>query len=725
MLKLRSLAQNGLNLLQEAVDLGFRRFLFRINYEITNRSGLRRRLHPVRPCHYTPKHCYMDVGEINRDIFNRLKREFFVPDKNDLLLSFKNGEYFDQKQVLQKAELGRKGTIECFSRWNANFGDPINWHFNPMRGIKWPNDVHWSQIMDYEPQCGDCKITWEVNRFPHIYDLVKAYIVTGDSQWVKEFARQVKLWEENNPYQGGMNWNSGQELAIRSLNWILAVSVMIDDAAISMEDIERLLRLFYLHGKHIADNIDYARMAVNNNHLIGEALALYVIGSYFPWMKGAGRWKSTGRHLLETECLKQFYNDGGYCQCSHNYHRLALQYYIWACRVSECLGEPLGEAVYSTMARSGEYLAAFMNSFDGALPNWGNNDGALLCLWNSCDFSDYRPLITTLKYLTTGKRAFDKGPWDEDLLWFFGSDALKAPVEPYQTTSLASFAKTGLHVLRQGAQDFAVFRCGSLPDRFGQADQLHVDIWWKGQNIAQDGGTFLYNDQLEYHRFFMGTKSHNTVVIDGKDQMLLYRRFKWLHRVKADIILISDNDHIPGIAGEHHGYQRLPGTVNHKRYVWSLGNGIYVIEDEISQQKQQIHHGQLHWLLSCWDVDITEETGFYSVIQHTPVGPYKLCLSVYQQQREPLQDASLQINKGKDGEVPDGWASRYYGEILPVYSVRLDCIFKHPLRFISIFGPVELEITHRIAESLFELRTAQTNYELDLINHEWRVTPSQ
>ena len=24
-------------------------------------------------------------------------------------------------------------------------------------------------------------------------------------------------------------------------------------------------------------------------------------------------------------------------------------------------------------------------------------------------------------------------------------------------------------------------------------DQLHLDLWWRGLNIAQDAGTYLYN----------------------------------------------------------------------------------------------------------------------------------------------------------------------------------------------------------------------------------------
>jgi len=118
--------------------------------------------------------------------------------------------------------------------------------------------VHWSRILQLESKCGDCKLTWEVNRFPHFYNWVRVYMITKDSRWVREFTKQIESWEENNFYRSGLNWSSGQELAIRALTWILALYVFVDDPAFQEEDFQRLMRLLYLHAEHIYANINFA-----------------------------------------------------------------------------------------------------------------------------------------------------------------------------------------------------------------------------------------------------------------------------------------------------------------------------------------------------------------------------------------------------------------------------------------------------------------------------------
>ncbi len=118
------------------------------------------------------------------------------------------------------------------------------------------------------------------------------------------------------------------------------------------------------------------------------------------------------------------------------------------------------------------------------------------------------------------------------------------------------------------------FRCGTPKDRFGQSDQNSVVIFIDGEEIAIDGGSYMYNDELEYHKYFMGTKSHNTVTIDGQDQMLLYRRFKWLYPSKSKMTVESENC----ISGEHFGYGRLYKGQVHKRSVKNEKGFISVVD---------------------------------------------------------------------------------------------------------------------------------------------------
>ncbi|MGC8690986.1 MAG: alginate lyase family protein [Caldisericum sp.] len=567
----------------------------------------------------------------------------------------------------------------------GDYGNPIDWHYNPKKNVSWPKDIHWSKVMKFEKVCGDIKLTWEVNRFPHLYYLVRAYIITKNSKYVKAFLEQLKHWETSNLYDYGVNWFSGQELAIRVLSWIYALYMMGDDNNFKEDDFQRLLKLIYLHALHIEKNISYAYYAVYNNHLIGEALALYIVGTLFPYFSESIRWKKRGKAILESEkCLGQFYKDGGYCQLSFNYQRLALHYYLWALRIAELNGDSFNEEIFDIMDRSAKFLYSFVNLEDGRLPNWGSNDGALLNPWTSCDYSDYRPLINSLSYITRKKRAFQGGPWDEELFWFFGKDSLNSDFEPYELKS-RSFQITGLHVLRANEGTFATLRCGDIFDRFGQADELHTDVWWKGLNIAIDGGSYLYNDELQYHKYFMGTSSHNTVVVNGEDQMLLFRRFKWLYLTKAKLLNFSEKY----VIGEHYGYKRLNEGIIHRREVQIINSEEFLILDQLTQKKNVFVNYDLHWLLNDFEFRIEQiDRNISKVTLFTPKGKYYIFFS-------SDIGCKLVINRAvEDNKNPDGWQSRYYGEKIPALSLHFICSSKKGVKFFTFFTAKEKNYFH-------------------------------
>lgn len=656
------------NIFEELKLLGIKGSLFRIYYELKLKIGSKKF-----------GLFFNNTKEIKIDIetWRRKKNNIFFPSTTEAKRGLNTLLLEESKRgIIGVAEKAMKGEILCFSKWHGNYGNPINWHLNPTTGISWPRDIHWQKVMKYEKNCGDIKLTWEINRFPHLYYFVRAYVLTEDKKYVKAFCNQLRTWDEQNPYGYGVNWFNGQELAIRLLSWIYAIYMMGDDDSLTEEDFQRFVKLLYLHTRHIEENISYAYYAVHNNHLIGEALGLYISGTLFPYFLESERWRKKGKEILEGKrCLNQFYTDGGYCQLSFNYQRLALHYYVWALRVAELNGERFNREIYTIMDKSAMFLSACMNREDGTLPNWGANDGALLSPWTTCDCRDYRPLINALSYITRRKRAFESGPWDEELLWFFGQESLDSEIEPYHLQS-ESYPTTGLHILRNSENTFGMFRCGTVRDRFGQADQLHVDIWWNGFNIAIDGGSYLYNDELQYHRYFMGTKSHNTVTVDSQDQMLLYRRFKWLYWTKAHLLNYSDKY----AEGEHCGYRRLGNALTHRRAFKTLGASSFLVEDFLTQNGNTIHAFDLHWLIQDfpWTVYKIEENK-YVITFVTPKGNYYLFI-------ESDKDAELTINRAKDDILcPDGWQSGYYGEKRPALSLHLVSNSENECTFVSLF----------------------------------------
>jgi hypothetical protein len=363
------------------------------------------------------------------------------------------------------------------------------------------------------------------------------------------------------------------------MSWLFGLNVFSHHGTIPADLQTELGKHIAACGAHIAQHIEYARDSVYNNHLLSEALALYIAGRVLPDVETAPAWVAEGRRLLEQEANHQVYPDGAYIQQSHNYHRFAIQIYLWALGFARSHSDPIPPDWIRALERSLDFLLAHQNPADGRLPNYGAHDGALPLPLSSCDFSDFRPTLQAASIMTRQERVFHCGPWDEMAVWFCGPSALDLPLRKVNRTSV-SFSHTGYHVLRgRQPENFAAFRCGTILDRFSQIDMLHLDVWWRGHNVLADPGSYLYNGPEEWHDHFLRTESHNTVQVDGRDQMLHYRKFKCLYWTRAGLLRFEDNADWALCEGEHYGYQRHPGRCVHRRSVLFLKDDLWVVVD--------------------------------------------------------------------------------------------------------------------------------------------------
>jgi asparagine synthase (glutamine-hydrolysing) len=511
---------------------------------------------------------------------------------------------------------------------------------------------------------------------------------------------------ECNPGGQGIHWNSGQEIALRLMSWLFGLNVFSHHGTIPADLQTDLSKHISACGAHIAQHIEYARDSVYNNHLLSEALALYIAGRVLPDIETGPAWVAEGRRLLEQEANHQVYPDGAYIQQSHNYHRFAIQIYLWALGFARSHSDPIPPDWIRALERSLDFLLAHQNPADGRLPNYGANDGALLLPLSSCDFSDFRPTLQAASIMTRQERVFQRGPWDEMAVWFCGPSALDLPLRKVNRTSV-SFPHTGYHVLRgRQPENFAAFRCGTILDRFSQIDMLHLDVWWHGHNVLADPGSYLYNGPEEWHDHFLSTESHNTVQVDGRDQMLHFRKFKCLYWTSAKLLRFEDNADWVLCVGEHYGYQRHPGHCVHRRSVLFLKDDFWVVVDRIEGfGTDRTHRIRLHWLGG----DFPYRPGLdgqTSLQLETPDGPFHL--AVFNAVGRPL---SGEIVAGQD-DPPRGWLSRYYAEKVPVPSLSIEVSGRLPLTMVSLLGPHVPSVT--VSDSSWSVMSGERMFEFEL-----------
>lgn len=638
------------NLGEEVVRIGPLAAVYRAWRELLRRTDIDLLLRPVR------QPVSGELTEAEHAMTGRSPTcPFFLEGLEDVR-SFLRNRLSDhvQNSVVLKGREASKGRIRAFRAWPADFGHPPRWLLNPLTGKEWP-EGHSRRVLtgSNRLEFGDIKVTWEIGRFLHIPDVLRAFALTDDVALIERLFEQLASFDELNPVNFGPHWISEQEVAIRGCMLTLLLFAVRGEVTLTDRQEKLLHRQIRASAEYCEGEIRLARYAIDNNHLIAAATAMYVVGSVLPG-GDSERWIRMGRSLILGALDRQWHADGAYIQPSHNYHRLALDYLLWVLRLAALRGDlPLVTALRQRIRSSFRFLNSMTMASGGRLPNWGPNDGALFAPFTSSEFRDYRPLLTSLRYASDGVRQYDAGPWDEQLVWLWGSEAAFAAVDPVAAEE-ASFPEGGLHTLRQAAsKSLLVFRCGPILSRYGQqADQLHVDLTWQAENVLRDTGSYSYADP-RYHEWFRATRAHNTVVVGGKSQMLPHRQFLFLRWPNSRLLELPPAP--AGVrawyGGVHDGYHRIPQRVTHSRVVAELENGNWMIVDRLIAART-----------SAGSVEV-------DIRWHLAAADYALCVEgldyIGLSERFGLRWAAtsaLQPSVAQGNEIPvDGWISDCYG----------------------------------------------------------------
>jgi hypothetical protein len=203
------------------------------------------------------------------------------------------------------------------------------------------------------------------------------------------------------------------------------------------------------------------------------------------------------------------------------------------------------------------------------LPNYGANDGALFFPLNDTDYRDYRPQLNALYFYFTRQWYFSNAESREDTLWYTANMAPQtASEQPIKIdhTPLQSFENGGIYLIHD-KQTLSFLKCTSYRDRPSHADNLHLDIWYRGENILRDAGTYKYNTDQELVRYFNGTSAHNTLSLGHYDQMKKGPRFIWLHWSKriAAKLYETEVDYI--FEGTINAFRHINPKITHSRKV--------------------------------------------------------------------------------------------------------------------------------------------------------------
>jgi hypothetical protein len=558
-------------------NMGLRYTLYRVTHAIESKLGLLKKWHPMNP---------VEKKIISLQDWKKTPTTFVIDTRENLQLD-KN----PIPELKEKATKILNGEICFFSAEWKNLGIDYNWITNPENRYTYDSSKHWSDIDDFNELNGDIKYVWEKSRFAYLLTIMRYDYHFNEDHSAFVFA-DIENWIDANPINQGPNWKCSQEISLRIFNWMYLLSFYKNANALTEPLWHKIQQVIYWSLHHVYNHINFSRIAVRNNHAISETLALAVSEMLFPFIPETQKWAKCGRKWFEQEIDYQVYDDGTFLQFSMNYNRVLVQLLSLGISITEKNNRPFSKIVHLKAYKTLNFLYQCLQKENGFLPNYGANDGALFFPLSDTKYRDYRPQLNTLHFILTGGHLFDSKEVQEDLFWVLNNRSAGQIFNHLkQELGTISFNHGGYYLCRT-EKTFTFIRCGSHKDRPSHADNLHMDVWVKGDNILRDSGTYKYNTDKELADYFTGTHGHNTVLVNNMSQMLKGTRFIWFYWTQCLSSKWTEDMNYYIFEGSISAFRYLNKEAVHNRQIkiskcgshWLVKDDVYHLDSFIKKQ---------------------------------------------------------------------------------------------------------------------------------------------
>lgn len=403
---------------------------------------------------------------------------------------------------------------------------------------------HCSSTRSFSAQV-DIRAVWEPARLQHVTILLnwlRHQPQAPATVRIKEFARNELLgWLGDNPFLYGPHYLSAMECALRLPVFFYGLKILNN---LSDGDAEALLKGIFLHSWWIEKNLSlYSSLG---NHTVCEAMGLVFAGALFGDSDSGKRWLQKGIELLDQELPHQILADGGPAEQAFGYHRFVLDVYRLAVNFLEANGLKRCNEIKERLLLGEAFLASFEVQ-GAAVPAFGDYDDGYAV---APGLFPSRPTVIKQYFISK------------------------------------TFHQSGYTIVRteSGAQltlDHGPLGLAPLYNH-GHADALSVTLSVCGVPFLTDGGTYRYNGDPVYRRYFKSTRAHSTVTIDNLDQAVQMTGFVWGEPFTGTLTRRQEQGGQPAIQADHNGYERLAGQVRHKRAISWSGARQIIISDTFS-----------------------------------------------------------------------------------------------------------------------------------------------
>ena len=518
-----------------------------------------------------------------------------------------------------------------------NYGKDINWEYWPVQ---------------------DNELRWQLHRHKWFTPMGKAYRLSGDEKYAKEWVYQYMDWIKKNPLvkvekevfdKGSAGEIRAVEDNVRFAWRPLEVSNRLQDQTIQFllyqispsftpEFLTEFLVNYHRHAQYIMGNY-----SEQGNHLLFEAQRMVYAGTFFPEFKEASVWRQSGIDILNREVKKQVYSDGGQYELDPHYHLASINIFLKALRMAGMNGfrNEFPKEYVDIMERMIEFYANI------CFPDYSN----------PC-FSDAKlgdPEEERRNYEEWAK-VFPNNEW----IKYYATNGTEGKPLPYLSHgSLAS----GFFTFRTGWGNDAlvmVVKAGPKGEWHCQPDNGTFELWFNGKNLFPDSGAYVYagdDEVMKLRNWFRQTQVHNTLTLDGRTIDTTESVTK-LWQPEGNVqILVTENPHYEGL--------------KHRRTVFFVDGSYFVIVDEaVGDAKGTVN---LNYQLCEGNVKIDSKNNILTTDFNDDSNVKLQCFSEHK--------ISLRER--------EGWRSVAYRKRVPRTAVAFDVEKKDskPIRYITVITP--------------------------------------
>jgi len=590
-----------------------------------------------------------------------------VEEREDLVSNLRQQFPEDEDRTVSEADRICRHLFDLLGSGETSLGSRIDWHRDFINGHSWDESVFFTHLRPApDPGGYDIKVPWELSRCQHYITLGKAYWYTGDEKYAREMIEEIEDWIARNPPCFGVNWGCTMEVSIRVANWIVGFYFIVDSPSLTKDFVTAFLKSLVFHGRFIINNLEVYPGSLVSNHAIANYTGLMYLGVLFPGLKESRRWRRTARQGLRKEMQRQVYHDGVDFESSTSYHALVLECFLSATLLSVMGDNNFTGENYREIARryfNEDYLQKLSRMVEFILyslkpnrlmPQIGDNDSGRLYRFSHRPPLDYRHLMDLgavfFQEPRFKVRKYGYSPIALLLLGIPGYHIWNRLTElaPPRSRSRA-YPDAGIYIMRHD-DDYMIVSAGPNGQNGNGGhchnDKLSFELSRGGRDIIVDPGSYIYTGDYEMRNIFRGTSSHNTVMIDGKEQNRFIRGN--LFRLENDAMVkfhrwesTAAHDFFDA---EHHGYRHLKRPVIHRRKIFfNKEEPYWIIKDLINGPGYHEFVCSFH---------------FAPGLEVRIDGRIVVALSYAQ---VPLLVLSLLGGKDMDISIEDGWVSGHYG----------------------------------------------------------------